>query len=129
MSQELRLALRQRERERELRRERRNQFRQDVLAVASRPEGERFLRWLLDAADIFQPGFRPDPEGAFHAGRRDAGLRLWRVLRENLPPDRFAALALAERPDPLATLTDDDSDNDNDVVTADGDDGRLGDFF
>ncbi|MCC8166713.1 MAG: hypothetical protein LIQ31_11325 [Planctomycetes bacterium] len=127
MSQELRLALRQREREQERRRERHNEFRQDVLAVASRPEGERFLRRLLDDADIFLPGFRPEPEGAFHAGRRDAGLRLWRLLRENLPPERFAALALAERPDPLATLADDDGVDADEME--DGDDSRLCDFF
>ncbi|MCC8108891.1 MAG: hypothetical protein LIQ30_07565 [Planctomycetes bacterium] len=128
MSEELRRALREREREKELRRERRNEFRRDVLAVASGPEGERFLRRLLDDADIFLPGFRPDPEGAFHAGRRDAGLRLWRLLRENLPPERFAAIALAERPDPLAIVAD-TGRNDDGVAAADGDDTLLGEFF
>lgn len=99
MSMELRLEARQRERERELLRKREAEFAVRLRALASREDGKRFLRWLLEQGNIFSPDYLPGAAGAYQAGKKATALNLWRLLRDALDPAAFAEIALDGEPE------------------------------
>lgn len=94
MTMELRLEARRRERERELLRKKEAEFAQDLRTLASRGDGRRFLRWLLEQGALFSPDYLPGTAGAYQAGKKATALRLWRLMRDVLAQSVFAEIAL-----------------------------------
>lgn len=85
MTMELRREAELREQERLALKRKELDFARDVRNVASRPEGKRLLRRLLEDADLFNPAWTPGEEGAYRAGRKAQALTLWRTVRQALP--------------------------------------------
>lgn len=95
MSEEIREEARRREEEREAAERRREEFSDDLRAVASRPEGRRVLRRLLERGGIFAEDWPSDPAAAaFAAGRKAFAVALWNLLRRRLPRADFVEVAL-----------------------------------
>lgn len=107
MSQELREEAQRREQERRRRVHREREFAGDVLLIASRPEGKRLFRRLLEEGDIFSTAWIPGAAGAYHAGRKAQALALWKILREHLSGSDCLELIL---PDPGETGPTPDED-------------------
>ncbi len=112
MTMELRLEARRRERERELLRQREAEFAQDLRAIASREDGRRLLRWLLDEGRLFSPDYLPGATGAYQAGKKAAALRLWHLMQGVLAPSVFAEIALGGLDAPAGDGGGDDWDGD-----------------
>lgn len=94
MTMELRLEARRRKHERELLRKKEAEFAQDLRALASRGDGRRFLRWLLEQGAIFSPDYLPGTAGAYQAGKKATALRLWHLMQDVLAQSVFAGIAL-----------------------------------
>lgn len=94
MTMDVREEERLRKAEREALDKRREALHRDILALAAQPEGRRLFRWLMDQGNMFADDYQPGYMGAYRAGLRATALRLWRALREILPPTAFASLAL-----------------------------------
>ncbi len=92
MTMELREEARQREADRDRLARRRERFARDLRTLAARPEGERFLRWLLEQGNIFAEDYQPGQLGAYAAGKKATAVRLWNLLSEHLEPDAFTAV-------------------------------------
>lgn len=102
MTWELRREAALREEEQLALRRRELEFARDLRNVASRPEGKRLLRRLLEEADVFNPSWAGGEEGAYQAGKRAQGLALWRTARRALPPEICLELLLPRDGDPGA---------------------------
>lgn len=99
MSWELREEARVREEEKERLRRRREEFSRDLASLAALPEGKRFFRWLIDQGNLFAEDWRPGPMGGYQAGLKALPLRLWRRLKEALPPELFFSIIVKEKED------------------------------
>ena len=94
MSMELREEARRREWERGEWERRREELAGDLRSLAVRPEGRRFFRWLIDQGNIFAEDYQPGCPGAYRAGMKASSVRLWRLLREQLPAGIFAEVVM-----------------------------------
>lgn len=100
MSREIREEARRREEERQAVERRREEFGADLRAIAARPEGQRFLRWLLDRGGMFAEDWTPDATAAaFAAGKKASAVSLWNLLRRHLPRAAFVEVALPGEPE------------------------------
>lgn len=54
----------------------------DLRAVLSRPEGKRFVWWLLERANFFKVDFYGNSRDAFRAGERNIGSMVFNAVLE-----------------------------------------------